>query len=76
VEAPDAALWRDVPLFQDLVLQRGSQRVALDAIAGLPEPIVRYAGAAGDMGRLAMLLLSDASPITGATLVVDGGYAI
>lgn len=76
VDGGDDAAWRDAPLFQDLVLTRGSQRAALDAIAGLPAPLVRYAGARNDVGRLAMLLLSDASPITGATLVVDGGYAI
>lgn len=73
--ASDAANWRDAPLFQDLVLHRGSQHAALDAIAGFATPLVRYAGA-GDIGGLGALLLSDVSPVSGATLVVDGAYTI
>ena len=41
----------------------------------LQSPLARYA-AADDVARLIIMLLSDASPITGATLVVDGGYTI
>jgi len=37
-------------------------------------PAVRYAG--GDITPLAAILLSDASPLTGATLIVDGGHAL
>jgi NAD(P)-dependent dehydrogenase (short-subunit alcohol dehydrogenase family) len=72
VETP---MWRDVPMFQDLVRERGSERAAFDAIAQLATPLARYARA-DDIARLIIMLLSDASPITGATLVVDGGYTI
>jgi len=72
VETP---MWRDVPMFQDLVREKGSERAAFDAIAKLATPLARYASA-DDVARLIVMLLSDASPITGATLVVDGGYTI
>jgi NAD(P)-dependent dehydrogenase (short-subunit alcohol dehydrogenase family) len=32
--------------------------------------------ATGDVGRLAAVLLSDETPVSGATLVVDGGYTL
>jgi NAD(P)-dependent dehydrogenase (short-subunit alcohol dehydrogenase family) len=72
VETP---MWRKVPMFQDLVRQEGSERAAFDAIAKLATPLARYAGA-DDIARLIVMLLSDESPITGATLVVDGGYTL
>ena len=72
VETP---MWTDMPWFQDLVKQKGSERGAFDEIAKLATPLARYA-AADDIARLIIMLLSDQSPITGATLVVDGGYTI
>lgn len=72
VETP---MWRDVPMFQDLVRETGSERAAFDAIAKLATPLARYA-AADDVSRLIVMLLSDSASITGATLVVDGGYTI
>jgi NAD(P)-dependent dehydrogenase (short-subunit alcohol dehydrogenase family) len=38
-------------------------------------PIARYAQG-GDVGRLIVMLLAEEAPITGATLVVDGGGAL
>jgi NAD(P)-dependent dehydrogenase (short-subunit alcohol dehydrogenase family) len=73
--AADAPAWRTAPLFQDLAREHGGEHGALDALARLPAPVVRYAGAC-DIGRLVLMLLSDATPITGATLVVDGAYTI
>ncbi len=72
VETP---MWSNMPWFQDLVKERGSERAAFDSLAQMATPLARYA-AADDVARLIIMLLSDASPITGATLVVDGGYTI
>ncbi len=72
VETP---MWREVPMFQDLVREKGSERAAFDEIAKFATPLARYAGA-DDIARLIVMLLSDDSPITGATLVVDGGYTL
>ncbi len=72
VETP---MWSNMPWFQDLVREKGSERAAFDHIAGLATPLARYASA-DDVARLILMLLSDDSPITGATLVVDGGYTL
>jgi NAD(P)-dependent dehydrogenase (short-subunit alcohol dehydrogenase family) len=66
-------LWRsDSPLFQDYVRETGDTASALEAIAKLKAPLIRYAGDR-DIARLAGMLLSDDSPISGATFVGDGG---
>lgn len=67
--------WRNAPTFQDLVRQTGSERGALDHIASMATPLARYAGA-DDVARLILLLLAESTPITGATLVVDGGFTL
>lgn len=72
VETP---MWSTMPWFQDLVKEKGSERDAFNALARMATPLARYA-AADDIARLIVMLLSDDSPITGATLVVDGGYTI
>lgn len=72
---PDTPGWAEMPWFQDLVIHAGSEGGALDQIGQDNPPLARYA-AASDVARLIKLLLSDASTVTGATLVVDGGYTI
>jgi NAD(P)-dependent dehydrogenase (short-subunit alcohol dehydrogenase family) len=72
VETP---MWRRVPMFQELVRETGSERAAFDHLAQLATPLGRYA-TAEDIARLAEMLLLDASPITGAVLVADGGYTL
>lgn len=72
VETP---MWLNVPMFQDLVRETGSERAAFDRIAGLATPLARYS-APEDIARMIDMLLTDPSPITGATLVVDGGYTL
>jgi NAD(P)-dependent dehydrogenase (short-subunit alcohol dehydrogenase family) len=72
VETP---MWSSMPWFQDLVREKGGEREAFDQIASLATPLARYASA-DDIARLIIMLLSDESPITGATLVVDGGYTL
>ena len=71
----ETEMWRNVPMFQDLVRETGSERAAFDKLAGLATPLARYAGA-DDIARLIVMLLTENSPITGATLVVDGGYTL
>lgn len=72
VETP---MWRSVPMFQDLVRETGSERAAFDRIASLATPLGRYAEA-DDIARMIDLLLTDPAPVTGAVLVVDGGYTL
>ncbi|MGE0595722.1 MAG: SDR family oxidoreductase [Hyphomonadaceae bacterium] len=66
---------RGTPLYQDLLRELGGARAALEAIAKRNPPIARYA-AAESATRLVALLLAERTALTGATLVVDGGYTI
>jgi len=72
VETP---MWSKMPWFNDLVRETGSERAAFDKISQMATPMARYASA-DDIARLIIMLLSDDSPMTGATLVVDGGYTL
>jgi NAD(P)-dependent dehydrogenase (short-subunit alcohol dehydrogenase family) len=71
VTAEGDGLWRsDAPLFEDAVRDAGETASALEAIAKLHAPLIRYAGER-DMARLVGMLLSDDSPISGATFVAE-----
>jgi NAD(P)-dependent dehydrogenase (short-subunit alcohol dehydrogenase family) len=72
---PDTPMWHDMPWFQDLVRESGSESAAFDKIAHLQRPLARYAQG-NDAARLIVMLLAEEAPITGATLVVDGGGAL
>ncbi|MBC7767183.1 MAG: SDR family oxidoreductase [Phycisphaerales bacterium] len=71
----DTPRWSELPWFRDLVRSCGDPQAALERIGQLPEPVARYAGA-DDIRRLIAMLLSDDSHMTGAALVVDGGYTL
>lgn len=71
----DTPMWDAMPWFRDLVRETGGDRAALEKIATLTPPLARYAKS-DDVAKLIMALLSDDGPITGATLVVDGGYTL
>ncbi|GIK50314.1 MAG: short-chain dehydrogenase [Alphaproteobacteria bacterium] len=74
--ADDAgASWPEMAHVADLVRETGSERRAFERISHLPLPMARYT-VSGDAGRLFASLLADESPMTGAVLVVDGGYAL
>ncbi len=73
--AANATYWRDAPLFQDLVRERGNARAALDAMEHVPRRLARYSGPE-PAGSLAMMLLAGGSSISGAVLVMDPGHAI
>ncbi len=71
----ETPMWQSLPWFADMMREAGSERAALDALARLALPLARYAQT-DDIARLITMLLSDESAITGATLVVDGGYRL
>jgi len=71
-ESADAAALQS---FQNIVRETGSERAAFEIIANLSPPLARYA-AGDDVMRLLLMLLTDDAPVTGATLVVEGGYTL
>jgi NAD(P)-dependent dehydrogenase (short-subunit alcohol dehydrogenase family) len=72
--AGNASTWAKTPWFNDLVRETGNAERAFAKISKMSAPMARYAHS-DDVGRLIVMLLSDDSPMTGATLVVDGGQA-
>lgn len=70
-DGASSTFWPALPWFSDLTQQAGSDHAALAQIAALSPPLARHSGAE-DVPRLIATLLSDETPITGATLVVDG----
>jgi 2-keto-3-deoxy-L-fuconate dehydrogenase len=73
--AGDASPWNGLPLFQNLAQDAGGERAAFEKIMALAPPLARYA-ATDDIIRLIVMLLSDDNPMTGATLVAEGGYTL
>lgn len=73
VETP---IWRGVPFFDDLVAETGSEDEAFRRMAGFAIPLGRYAKPEEIAGQIAFLLSDAARSITGAALVVDGGYTL
>lgn len=72
VETP---IWDGVPMFQELIAETGSREAAFARMAEMATPL-RYYATADDIARNIDMLLTDPSPITGATLVIDGGYTL
>jgi len=73
VETP---IWSDLPFFQDLVVQHGSEDAAYRAMAAMATPLGRYAQAEEIAEQIAFLLSDKAAFTTGACLVSDGGYSL
>jgi len=73
VETP---IWREMPFFQDLIAQHGSEAAAFAAMAKMATPLGRYASADEIAGQIAHLLSHDSGLMTGAALVIDGGYSL
>jgi 2-keto-3-deoxy-L-fuconate dehydrogenase len=69
-------IWRDVPFFQQLVQETGDEQTAFDRMAALATPLGRYATPSEVAGQIAFLLSDAAASITGAALLVDGGYTL
>ena len=70
------ALWRDVPVFRDLLAKTGSEQAAIAAMAAMAQPSGRSSTPDEIAGQIAFLLSETAANITGAELRTDGGYAI
>lgn len=70
-----SAPWPEMAHIADLVRETGSERRAFERISHLPLPMARYT-ISGDAAPLFASLLADESPMTGAVLVVDGGYTL
>lgn len=70
----DIALLRNAPVFEDLVRQFGNPRAAFARVGELRLPLARTG--ADDVAGLVVQLLTQSEPLTGATLVADGGYTL
>lgn len=68
-------IWRAVPYFQELARELESETAALEAM-GKAMPLGRYATAEEIASQIVFLLSHAAGPMTGASVVVDGGYTL
>jgi 2-keto-3-deoxy-L-fuconate dehydrogenase len=69
-------MWSSMEFFQALVSEHGSERAAFDVLAAAGTPLKAYAKPE-DIGSMVAFLASDAAEtMTGASLVVDGGYTL
>lgn len=73
VETP---IWREMAFFQDLVAEHGSEAAAFTAMAKMATPLGRYARADEIAAQIAHLLSDESALITGAAMVIDGGYSL
>ncbi len=73
VETP---IWHGMAFFDDLVAETGSEQAAFARMAGFATPLGHYARPDEIAGQIAFLLSPAARSITGAGLVVDGGYTL
>lgn len=73
VETP---IWREMAFFKDLVAQHGSEAAAFDAMAKMATPLGRYAKSEEVAAQIVHLLSDESAMITGAALVMDGGYSL
>jgi 2-keto-3-deoxy-L-fuconate dehydrogenase len=73
VETP---IWSGMPFFRDMVTEHGSEQAAFDALAGMGTPLGRYAKPEEVAGQIAFLLSPAAASMTGAAMMVDGGYTL
>jgi NAD(P)-dependent dehydrogenase (short-subunit alcohol dehydrogenase family) len=69
-------IWRSVPMFQQLVQESGDEQAAFERMASLATPLGRYATPDEVANQIAFLLSDAAATMTGAALVVDGGYTL
>lgn len=73
VETP---MWSKMAFFEELVVEHGSERGAFDALAAMGTPLKAYAKPEQIAEMVVFLTSATASAVTGASLVVDGGYTL
>lgn len=73
VETP---IWTNLPFFQELVANTGSEEAAYKAMAAMATPLARYAKPDEVAEHIAFLLSDAAAFTTGSCLVTDGGYSL
>ena len=65
-----------MPFFRDMVADLGSEAAAFAALASMATPLGRYARPEEIAGQIAFLLSPASGSMTGAAMVVDGGYSL
>ena len=73
VETP---IWSQMPFFRDMVAEYGSQEAAFGALAGMATPLGHYAKPEEIAGQIAFMLSPASRSMTGAAMLVDGGYTL
>lgn len=69
-------IWRGMAFFEDLIAETGPEQAAFDRMASFATPLGHYARPDEIAGQIAFLLSEAAGTMTGAALVVDGGYTL
>ncbi|MBY0565095.1 MAG: SDR family oxidoreductase [Hyphomonadaceae bacterium] len=72
VETP---IWRGIDFFDAVVAEKGEQ-AAFDSIAAMATPLKHMAKPEEIAAMIAYLLSDEARSITGAVMVIDGGYSV
>lgn len=73
VETP---MWRGMPFFRDLVVEKGGEGAAFQALAAGATPLGRFARPEEIADQIALLLSERCAAMTGASIVMDGGYTL
>jgi NAD(P)-dependent dehydrogenase (short-subunit alcohol dehydrogenase family) len=72
VETP---MWRSMPFFAAMIEEMGTEEAAFAALAEAGTPLGRFAKPE-EVAALLDMLLTEPAPLTGARLLVDGGYTL